>query len=111
MLAEALTRGEVPSLDYGCKPLYCPLRCSFLPFICSVCDFDDRFEIDACLCCGALDCPALVVLFKHGVIDETAGNISKADRPLGLESGATLYAQIWHVGTGDGQLWGSLLSG
>lgn len=90
MLAEALTRGEVPSLDYGCKPLYFPLRCSFLPFICSVCDFDDRFEIDACLFCGALDCPALVVLFKNGVIDETAGNISKADRPLALESGATL---------------------
>ena len=90
MLAEALTRGEVPSLDYRYKPLYCSPGCSFLPFICTVCDFDDRFEIDACLCCGALDCPALVVLFKNGAIDETAGNISKADRLLGLESWATL---------------------
>ena len=58
--------------------------------MCPVCDFDDRFELDAFLCCGALDRPALFVLLKNGFIDETAGSVSKADRPLGLESGATL---------------------
>ena len=82
MLSKGLARGEIPALDHRCKPLYCSLRRSFLPFFCPVRDFDDRIEIHACFRCGSFDCPAVVVLFKNGVIDETAGNVSKADRPI-----------------------------